>query len=69
MPPSENVKLVNFLYDLLNNYLTPGRIEFLVALSSEPDTEHTNKWVEDYAKDLASRLIDDKESTDAADNL
>lgn len=52
-------RLVSFLYELMRDEITPGRVEELVRNSSDPDGIYTNGWLANYAIDLARRLGDD----------
>lgn len=52
-------KLVCFLYILLRDEVTPGRIETLMEQQKiEDEVEHlyTNGWLARYAENLANRL-------------
>ena len=64
MPEDNNTKLVRFLYELMNSYLPPSKVEFLMAGTSEPDFVGNNVFLQQYAVELANRLTEDKESPD-----
>lgn len=51
-----NSKLVSFLYQLLRDHLTSGKVEELVRDSQDPDVSYCNGWLAQYAEDLANRL-------------
>jgi hypothetical protein len=54
-----NSRLVSFLYELMRDHLTPGKIEEIVRSSEkDPDVLYTNGWLARYAEDLANRLQD-----------
>lgn len=54
-----NSRLVSFLYELMRDYLTPGKIEEIIRSSEkDPDVLYTNGWLARYAEDLANRLQD-----------
>jgi hypothetical protein len=52
-------RLVSFLYELMRDEVTPGRVEELVRNSSDPDGIYTNGFLANYAIDIARRLGDD----------
>jgi hypothetical protein len=56
---SVHSRLVSFLYTLMRDEVTPGRIEELVRDSSDPDGVYTNGFLANYAIDIARRLGDD----------
>jgi hypothetical protein len=58
-----NSRLVAFLYELMRDEVTPGRVEELVRNSSDPEGVYTNGWLAGYAIDLARRLGDDPKKT------
>lgn len=52
-------RLVSFLYELMRDHLTPGRVETMVRdsqCSQEDPTFFTNGYLANYAMDLAARL-------------
>jgi len=49
-------RLVSFLYELLRDEVTVGRMEAIVQHSQEPEVEYTNGWLANYAADVATRL-------------
>lgn len=51
-----NSKLVSFLYELMRDYLTPGKVEELVRNSQDGPFLYTNGYLAKYAEDLANRL-------------
>ncbi len=52
-----NNRLISFLYELMRDYLPPGKVEEIVQNSEETiDTVYTNGWLAKYAEDLAKRL-------------
>jgi hypothetical protein len=60
---SVHSRLVSFLYELMRDEVTPGRIEELVRNSSDPNGVYTNGYLADYAIDIARRLGDDPKKT------
>lgn len=52
-------RLVAFLYTLMRDEVTLGRIEELVRDSSDPDCVYSNGFLANYAIDIARRLGDD----------
>ena len=57
-----NSRLVSFLYDLMRDYLPPGKVEELVQNAEDiPDITYTNGWLAKYAEDLSNRLKDHNE--------
>jgi hypothetical protein len=54
-----NSKLVSFLYELMRDHLSPGKVEELTRASQEPGvTYYSNGWLAQYAEDIANRLKD-----------
>jgi hypothetical protein len=54
-----NSRLVSFLYELMRDHLTPGKIEEIIRSSEkDPDVLYINGWLARYAEDLANRLQD-----------
>jgi hypothetical protein len=51
-----NSCLVSFLYELMRDEVTPGRIEELVQNSAVSDCQYTNGYLANYAIDIANRL-------------
>jgi hypothetical protein len=49
-------QLVSFLYELLRDEITVGRMEEIVQNSREPEVQYTNGWLARYAEDVAFRL-------------
>lgn len=49
-------KLVSFLYELMRDHLTPGKVEALVSDSQNTPVKCTNGFLAQYAADLADRL-------------
>lgn len=50
--------LIAFLYTLLRDDVTPGRIEeIMVDVQSVGITEFSNGWLARYAEDIAARLV------------
>lgn len=49
-------RLTSFLYSLMIEHITCGRVEGLVRASPADDTSYSNGWLARYAKDLADRL-------------
>lgn len=50
-------RLTSFLYDLLRDDVSPGRLERLVR-DAAPDCSYTNGYLANYARDAADRLRD-----------
>lgn len=50
--------LVGFLYDLMRDHLSPGKVEMLVRNALDPDITYCNGWLAQYAEDVAKRLGD-----------
>lgn len=49
--------LVAFLYDLMRDHLTVGKVEKLVSEAEvSSNADYTNGWLAKYAKDVAKRL-------------
>jgi len=49
--------LVSFLYELMRDHVTPGDIEKVLQHSEDKgETQYTNGWLAEYAKDIANRL-------------
>jgi hypothetical protein len=52
--------VVSFLYELMRDHVTPGRVEAIVRESISrvdmDETAYTNGWLADYAEDIAERL-------------
>lgn len=54
---SDSDHLVSFLYELMRDDITPGKIEKIVRTSlHEGPTEFCNGWLAQYAQDVAKRL-------------
>jgi hypothetical protein len=51
-----NDPLVGFLYDLMIEHCTPGKVEELAMKQTHEMTTYTNGWLAQYASDLARRL-------------
>ena len=52
-------RLISFLYTLMRDEITPGKLEALVQVTeSEGDCKnlYTNGWLAKYAENLAARL-------------
>lgn len=49
-------KLISFLYELMRDHLTPGKVEDLVRNSQIAPVLLTNGYLANYAEDLANRL-------------
>lgn len=63
--------IVGFLYLLMRDSVTPGKIEqIMLELSNAHDynkseyfvTQYTNGWLATYAKDIAKRLMSNKKT-------
>lgn len=50
-------RLVSFLYDLLRDHLSAGKLEDLVRGALPGETLYTNGWMAKYAQDIADRLV------------
>ena len=52
-------RLAGFLYELMRDYVTPGKIEELVRNLPKPGEEvkYTNGWLASYCEDVAKRII------------
>ena len=52
--------LVTFLYILMRDELTPGRIEEIIKEHVQPEkresSQFSNGWLATYARDIAARL-------------
>jgi hypothetical protein len=53
---NSNDKLVAFLYMLLRDEVTPGRLEEILREMPLVESEFSNGWLANYAKDIAMRL-------------
>ena len=53
-------KLTSFLYDLMRDHLTPGKVESILLNCRIPDVTYTNGWLARYAEDVAKRLRNGK---------
>jgi hypothetical protein len=51
-----NSRLVSFLYELIRDDVTPGRMEELIRNSEVSDCQYTNGYLANYAIDIANRL-------------
>lgn len=50
-------KLVAFLYTLIRDHITPGRLEeIMLSCDYSEETLYTNGWLAEYSKDLSERL-------------
>lgn len=50
-------KLTAFLYVLMRDSITPGRIEeIMINHIDEEEQQYTNGWLAKYANDIAKRL-------------
>ena len=49
-------KLVSFLYELMRDEVTPGKVERILMNCRDPDVTYSNGWLARYAKDVATRL-------------
>jgi hypothetical protein len=49
-------KLINFLYTLMRDHITPGEVEALIANSEGYEVEYTNGWLAKYAEYCAEKL-------------
>jgi len=61
--------LTSFLYELMSDHLTPGKVEELVNASTVPHVEYTNGWLALYAQYLACRLNGEETKKAAASVL
>lgn len=49
-------KLTSFLYELMRDHVTPGKVEDLVRKSQISDAEYTNGFLARYAEYLSNKL-------------
>lgn len=57
----DNSQLVSFLYLLMRDYVTSGKVEkILTQIPNNKLPEFSNKCLAEYAKDIALRLLDKK---------
>lgn len=49
-------KLTSFLYELMRDYVTPGKVQELLQNSSDEETEYTNGYLARYAEYLSKEL-------------
>ena len=49
-------RLVTFLYLILRDHILPGDIEEVLRNVSDHESEFSNGWLAEYAKDIAERL-------------
>lgn len=54
-------RLSAFLYELMRDHVTPGKIEELVRNLPYPGEEikYTNGWLASYCEDVAHRIVGD----------
>ena len=51
-----NSKLTSFLYELMRDHVTPGKVQELVQDAQVAEVQYTNGWLAEYAHYLAGRL-------------
>ena len=51
-----NGKLESFLYELMRDHVTPGKVQAVLDDSQEPDVEYTNGFLAKYARFVAKQL-------------
>lgn len=67
-PTHKKGRLISFLYELMRDHLTPGRVERIVYDCWTAEVGYTNRQLADYAEKLADFLTsspkEDKENAE-----
>ena len=55
-------RMVSFLYELMRDDLTPGKVEEIVrhVLAEDPDVHYCNGWLAQFAAYITDRLTEKK---------
>jgi len=53
---SSDDRLVSFLYELMRDVVTPGKVEAMMRNSQETPVNFSNGWLAKYSEYIAKRL-------------
>lgn len=56
----KNDRLTSFLYELMRDHITPGKVQEILQDCDEPNVSYSNGWLAEYANFVASFLTDTK---------